>query len=33
MTNALYPKWREALISGAANSGLNGTVKVEVRQM
>lgn len=28
MTNALYPKWREALISGAANSGLNGTVKV-----
>jgi len=27
MANAIYPKWREALISGAANSGLNGTVK------
>lgn len=28
MTNALYPKWREALLSGAANSALSGTVKV-----
>lgn len=28
MANALYPKWKEALISGASNSTLNGTVKV-----
>lgn len=28
MANAAYPKWLEAMISGAANSTLNGTVKV-----
>jgi hypothetical protein len=28
MANAVYPKWREALISGAANSPLNGNVKL-----
>jgi hypothetical protein len=28
MANALYPKWREALMQAAANSGLNGTVKI-----
>lgn len=28
MANALYPKWKEALISGGANSALTGTVKV-----
>jgi hypothetical protein len=27
MTAVIYPKWKEALISGAANAGLNGTVK------
>lgn len=25
MANALYPKWKEALISGAANASLNGS--------
>lgn len=25
MSNQLYPKWKEALISGAANSALNGS--------
>jgi hypothetical protein len=28
MANAIYPKWKEAVIQAAANSGLNGTVKV-----
>ena len=28
MANALYPKWKEALINGAANTALSGTVKV-----
>lgn len=28
MANALYPKWKEALINGAANTALTGTVKV-----
>jgi hypothetical protein len=28
MANLLYPKWKEALIQGAANSSLTGTVKV-----
>lgn len=28
MANAVYPKWREALLSGAANSALNGNVKL-----
>ena len=28
MANALYPKWKEALIQGAANSSLAGTVRV-----
>jgi len=27
MANALYPKWKEAVIQGAANSSLTGTVK------
>ena len=27
MANALYPKWKEALIGGAANAALSGTVK------
>lgn len=28
MANAIYPKWKEAVIQGAANSSLTGTVKV-----
>lgn len=28
MANAIYPKWREAVIQGAANSSLAGTVRV-----
>lgn len=28
MANALYPKWKEALIQASANSDLTGTVKV-----
>jgi hypothetical protein len=28
MANAIYPKWKEALISGAANAALSGTVRV-----
>jgi hypothetical protein len=28
MTTKLYPKWKEAVMSGGANSQLNGTVKV-----
>lgn len=28
MANALYPKWKESLISGAASTALSGTVKV-----
>lgn len=28
MANAIYPKWKEALMQGAANSSLSGTVKV-----
>lgn len=28
MANALYPKWKEALIQATANSSLTGTVKV-----
>lgn len=27
MANAIYPKWKEALISGGANTSLAGTVK------
>ncbi len=27
MTNALYPKWKEALMQASANSALTGTVK------
>lgn len=27
MANSLYPKWKEASLSGAPNSTLNGTVK------
>lgn len=27
MANILYPKWKEALISGGANAALSGTVK------
>lgn len=27
MANALYPKWKEALIQGGANSSLTGTLK------
>lgn len=27
MANALYPKWKEALIQASANSSLTGTVK------
>lgn len=27
MANAIYPKWKEGLISGAANTALNGNVK------
>ena len=28
MANALYPKWKEALLQATANSALTGTVKV-----
>lgn len=28
MANAIYPKWKEAVIQGAANSSLAGTVRV-----
>lgn len=28
MTNAIYPLWKEALISGGTDSALSGTVKV-----
>ena len=28
MANAVYPKWKEAVIQGAANSSLTGTLKV-----
>jgi len=28
MANALYPKWREAIMQASANSSLGGTVKV-----
>lgn len=28
MPNVIYPKWKEALMSGAANSALSGTVRV-----
>ncbi len=28
MANALYPKWKEAIEQGTANSSLTGTVKV-----
>lgn len=28
MANALYPKWKEALLQNSANSALTGTVKV-----
>lgn len=28
MANAIYPKWKEAVIQGAAGSSLTGTVKV-----
>ena len=28
MANVIYPKYKEALINGGANTGLNGTVKV-----
>ena len=28
MANALYPKWKEAILQGTANSSLTGTVKV-----
>lgn len=28
MANALYPKWKEAVLQAAANSSLTGTVKV-----
>lgn len=27
MANAIYPKWKEAIIQGSANSSLTGTVK------
>jgi selenophosphate synthase len=27
MANAIYPKWKEALIQGSANTSLTGTVK------
>lgn len=27
MANALYPKWKEALLQGSSDSTLNGTVK------
>lgn len=28
MANAIYPKWKEAISQGSANSSLTGTVKV-----
>lgn len=28
MANAIYPKWKEALIQGTANASLTGTLKV-----
>ena len=28
MTNAIYPKWREAIMQATANSSLGGTVRV-----
>lgn len=28
MANALYPKWKEAIVQATANSSLTGTVKV-----
>lgn len=28
MANAIYPKWKEAIIQASANSALTGTVKV-----
>lgn len=28
MTNALYPKWKEAIIQASSNSSLTGTLKV-----
>lgn len=28
MPNAIYPKWKEALMQGGANSSLTGTVRV-----
>jgi hypothetical protein len=28
MANALYPKWKEAIVQATANSSLGGTVKV-----
>ena len=28
MANALYPKWKEAIIQASANSSLSGTLKV-----
>jgi hypothetical protein len=28
MANAIYPKWKEAIMQAAANSSLTGTVKV-----
>lgn len=28
MANALYPKWKEAIVQASANSSLGGTVKV-----
>lgn len=28
MANAIYPKWKEALVQASANSALTGTVKV-----
>ena len=30
MANALYPKWKEALITGAANAALNGSATTGV---
>ena len=29
MANAIYPKWKEALITGAANAALNGSCAAE----
>lgn len=28
MANAIYPKWKETVMQGGANSSLTGTVKV-----